>query len=65
LVHAATKAFTNDSFELSHLHSGERILEITVAAEALVLQPLAFGAPLDTLFGLPDILTLAAKAECV
>src|SRR5271168_2215564 len=49
----------------THLHSAERILEITVAGVALVRQPLAFGAPVDVLSGLPDILAPAAKAECL
>src|SRR5208282_3852689 len=47
----------------THLHSAEGILEITVAAVALVRQPLAFGAPVDVLWGLPGILAPAAKAE--
>src|ERR1019366_6875798 len=47
----------------THLHGSERILKITVAAVALVRQPLAFRAPVDVLFGLPDVLAPAAKTE--
>ena len=47
----------------THLHGAERILKITVAGVALVRQPLAFRAPVDVLFGLPDIRAPAAKAE--
>src|ERR1019366_2064966 len=47
----------------THLHGSERILKITVAAVALVRQPLAFRAPVDVLFGLPDVLAPPAKTE--
>src|SRR5208337_3706458 len=47
----------------THLHGSERILKITIAAVALIRQPLAFGAPVDVLFGLPDVLAPAAKTE--
>src|SRR5271157_5767212 len=47
----------------THLHGSERILKITVATVALVRQPLAFRAPVDVLFGLPDVLAPAAKTE--
>src|SRR5258708_18421127 len=47
----------------THLHGAERTLKITDAAVALVRQPLAFGAPLDVLFRLPDILAPAAATE--
>src|SRR5271169_1445920 len=47
----------------THLHSSERILKITVAAVALVRQPLAFRSPENVLFGLPDVLAPAAKTE--
>src|SRR5262249_14815096 len=46
-----------------HLHGGERVLKVTVAAVALVRQPLAFGAPVDVLCGLPDVGAPAAKTE--
>ena len=45
------------------MHGGERVLKITVAGVALVRQPLAFGAPVDRLVGLPDILAPAAETE--
>src|SRR5208337_1677570 len=38
-------------------------LKITVAAVALVRQPLGFRAPVDVLFGLPHIRAPAAKTE--
>ncbi len=47
----------------AHLHGGQRIREITVAAVALVRQPLAFGAPIDVLSGLPDVVAPAAEPE--
>ncbi len=47
----------------THLHGGEGTLKITVAGVALVRQPLAFGAPVDALVGLPDILAPAAETE--
>src|SRR5580700_12294162 len=47
----------------THLHGSERILKITVAAVALVRQPLALRPPENVLFGLPDILAPAAKTE--
>ena len=47
----------------THLHGGERVLKIAVAAVALVLQPLAFGSPVNVLFGFPDVSAPAAKAE--
>src|SRR5216684_671673 len=47
----------------AHLHSSERILKITVAAVALVRQPLALRPPENVLFGLPDVRAPAAKTE--
>ena len=47
----------------THLHRSQRIRQITIAAVALVRQPLAFRAPVDVLFGLPHILAPAAKTE--
>src|SRR6185503_19728513 len=41
----------------THLYCTEWTLQITLAAVTLVCQPLALGAPIDVLFGLPDILT--------
>jgi hypothetical protein len=39
----------------SHLHGAERILKIPVAAVAFILEPLAFGAPVDVPVGLPPV----------
>src|SRR6516225_5802354 len=47
----------------THLHGAQRMLKITVAAIALVRQPLAFGTPVDLLLGLPRVRATAAKAE--
>ena len=47
----------------THLHGGERILKLTVAAVALVRQPRALGTPVDVLFGLPDVGAPAAETE--
>src|ERR1035438_5016548 len=47
----------------THLHGSERILKITVAAVALVRQPLALRPPENVLFGLPDVFAPAAKTE--
>ena len=47
----------------AHLHGGEGIGELTVAAVTLVGQPLALRSPVDFLFGLPDIGPPAGKAE--
>ncbi len=61
-IRIAVRPFRID-VDQTHLHGGERILKITVAAVALVRQPLAFGAPVDVLFGLPDIRAPAAETE--
>ena len=47
----------------THLHGGQRILKVPVAAVALVVQPLALAAPVNVLFRLPDVLSAAAEAE--
>src|SRR6266849_1774037 len=47
----------------AHLYGSERILKITVAAVALVRQPLALRPPENVLFGLPDVLAPTAKTE--
>ena len=47
----------------SHLHRGERIGEITIAAVALVRKPLAFRAPVDVITRLPHIFAAAAETE--
>ena len=61
-IRVAVRPFRID-VDQTHLHGGERILKITVAAVALVRQPLAFGAPVDVLFGLPDVGAAAAETE--
>src|SRR5208282_1924956 len=47
----------------THLHGSERILEITIAAVALVRQPLALSPPENILFGLPRVFAPAAKTK--
>src|ERR1019366_2321156 len=47
----------------AHLNRGQGIREITVAAVALVRQPLALGTPIDVLSGFPDVLAPAAETE--
>src|SRR6202030_1704047 len=47
----------------SHLNSGERIIELTITAVALVPQPRALRPPEDVLFGLPDVRAPAAETE--
>ena len=47
----------------AHLHGGQRVLELAVAAVALVAQPGVFAAPVDVLLGLPDVRAAAAEAE--
>jgi hypothetical protein len=47
----------------THLHGGERILELTVAAIPLVAEPRGLGSPVDVLFGFPDVLPSAGEAE--
>ncbi len=61
-IRVAVRPFRVD-VDQTHLHGGERVLQIAVAAVALVRQPLAFGAPVDALVGLPDILAPAAETE--
>ena len=47
----------------AHLNRAERIFELTVAAVALVCQPLAFRSPVNVFFRLPDVLAPAAETE--
>ena len=61
-IRLAVRPFRID-VDQTHLHGGERILKITVAAVALVRQPLALGTPVDVLFGLPDVGAAAAETE--
>src|SRR5208337_2812522 len=44
----------------AHLNGAQRILQLAVAAVALVCQPLALGSPVNIFFRLPDILAPAA-----
>ena len=47
----------------AHLHGRERVLELTIAAVALVVEPDVLVAPVDVLLRLPDVGTSAAEAE--
>ncbi|CAM5489497.1 hypothetical protein SGRIM119S_04434 [Streptomyces griseorubiginosus] len=47
----------------AHLDGAERVLQLTVACVALVVQPGGLGAPVDVLVGLPDVGAAAAEAE--
>ena len=47
----------------AHLDGGERLLELAVAAVALVAQPGLLGTPVDVLVGLPDVGAATAEAE--
>ena len=61
-VGIAVRPFRIDVDE-SHLDGAERGLEVPVAAVAPVAQPLDLGAPVDVLFGLPDVLAPAGETE--
>ena len=61
-IRVAIGAFRVD-VDQAHLHGSERIFEVPVAGVALVLQPLALGAPVDVLLRFPDVLTPAAETE--
>src|SRR5262249_36126390 len=61
-IRVAVRSFRVD-VDQTHLHGGERVLKIAVAAVALVRQPLAFGTPIDALVGLPDVGAPAAEPE--
>jgi hypothetical protein len=47
----------------AHLHRGQRVVQLALAAVALITQPLAFGAPVDVVFGFPDVGATAGEAE--
>ena len=47
----------------AHLDGGQRVLQVAVAAVALVAEPGLLGTPVDVLVGLPDVLAPAAEAE--
>ena len=61
-IGVAVRAFRID-VDQAHLHGGEGILEIAVAAVALVGEPLALTAPVDVLRRLPDVGAPAGEAE--
>src|SRR5262249_55965013 len=44
-----------------HLSRRERNLEVAIARVTLVLEPLAFGAPVDVPLGLPNVLPTPAE----
>jgi hypothetical protein len=58
----AVRAFRID-VDQAHLDGAERILELTVAAVALVGEPLALTAPIDVLRRLPHVGTSAGETE--
>ena len=47
----------------AHLHRGQRVFQVTLAAVALVTQPFGFAAPVDVFFRFPDIFAAAGKTE--
>ena len=61
-VWLAVRSFGID-VDQAHLHGAERMRELALAAVALVAEPRSFGAPVDELLGLPDVLASAGEAE--
>ena len=61
-VWVAVRALRVD-VDQAHLDGAERVLEIAVAAVALVLQPLGLLAPVDVVIRLPHVRAAAAEAE--
>ena len=47
----------------AHLDCAEGLLEFAIASVAFVSEPSGFGAPINVVFGFPDIFASAAKAE--
>ena len=47
----------------THLHGGQGVLQFTVTAVALVVEPLAFGAPVNVFFWFPNVLAPARKPK--
>ena len=47
----------------AHLNGAERMLQLPVAAVALVSKPLVLRPPVNVLFGLPDVLAPAGETE--
>ena len=58
----AVRAFRVD-VDQAHLHGGERIVELPVAAVALVAQPRRSRAPVDVLLRLPDVLAATGETD--
>ncbi len=61
-VRVAVRALRVDVDE-AHLHRAERVLQLAVAAVALVAEPLGLRAPVDVGLGLPGVHPAAAEAE--
>src|SRR5262249_9062658 len=61
-VRLAVRPFRID-VDQAHLHGAEIARKLAVATVTFVRQPLAFGAPVDVLFGLPHIRAPAAETE--
>ncbi|MCY1429876.1 hypothetical protein D9M71_458080 [compost metagenome] len=61
-VRIAVRAF-RVHVDQAHLHRGQRIGEVALAAVALIAQPGGFRAPVDVLFRFPDVRTAAAETE--
>ena len=61
-VRVAVRALRVDVDE-THLDRGQRVLQLAVAAVALVPEPGGLGTPVDVVVRLPDVLAAAAEAE--
>ena len=61
-VRIAVRAFGVHVDE-THLDRTEWLLELPVAAVALIVEPDVLGAPVDVLLGRPDVFTTAGEAE--
>ena len=61
-VRVAVRALRVDVDE-AHLDRGQRVLQLAVAAVALVVEPGGLGPPVDVVVRLPDVLAAAAEAE--
>ena len=47
----------------THLDCAEGLFQFPIAGVALVAQPFGFGAPVDIVFGFPDVFASATEAE--
>ena len=47
----------------AHLDGCERVLEIPITRVTLVIEPFFFCAPIDVLFGFPDICAASGESE--